>query len=162
MQEIAKAKFVLIPRASSVLEQIRRGPVGPPTWAELSGEGAHDLKPGRRYFPNKRRIVRPGKNASREQVEAFLLDFFDLGAERIPQKWLEIRIRDVCKTLGWREFTGKAESLADSIQPKHMRKLGAPNLGERKAISAWDERTKAKCERLKDEVNAELEEFPNL
>jgi predicted nucleic acid-binding Zn ribbon protein len=154
MPQTAKAEFVKGTRVGATLEQMRRGPVGPPSWAKLRGVRDRDLTPGHPYFCSARLTMRPGRNATRAEVEVFLVEFLELGAARIPQAALEPKVRELCLMLGWRKLVGKARFIARDIQPKATKKRGATSVQERRTIDAWIVSMKEKCGRLKDELDS--------
>ena len=154
MPHPAKAEFVKGTRSCSIVELVRRGPVGPPTWAEMSGVRDRDPIPGRPHFSSTRRTVRPGQDATRPEIAAFLMEFLELGPARIPQSALEPRVRQLCTMLGWRKFVGKARFIACDIAP--MKQRGAPNVEERKRIDAWLLAMKKKCRDLQDELKTDI------
>jgi hypothetical protein len=135
-------KTLFRPNARSLLEIIRQGPPGPPTFDQMAGRRIPPTAPGRLIVARTR--IRPGSSKSvltwgRGDFVDFLRPWLELDEEplRITLDAVRAEIEQICDVLGLRRFKDQALSIGQEVRPAGHKRAGPPGKSQRTATERW-------------------------
>lgn len=132
-----------------MIETIRQGPPGAPTFDQIAGRRISPTVPGRLVAEHPRSV--PG---SRKPVGAwgrgdfvdFLKPWLELDQEpiRITLDAVRAEIELICDALGLRRFKDHALALAQEVRPARHKKAGPPSKAQKTATDTWSDKMRRK------------------
>lgn len=138
-------------RTRSMIETIRQGPPGPPTFDQIARRRISPKVPGRLVAEHPRTVPgsrKPVGTWGRGDFVDFLNPWLELDQEpiRITLGAVRAEIEHICDALGLRRFKDQALSIGQEVRPVAHKKPGPPNQAQKTATANWSMKMRYKRE----------------
>jgi len=157
MVSSAEKLFSPSARTGSLIETIRQGPLGPPTFDQIAGRRISPTVPGRLVAEHPRTVPdsrKPVGTWGRGDFVDFLKPWLELDQEpiRITLDAVRAEIELIFDALGLRCFKNQARSIGQEVRPVRHKEAGPPGKARKTATEQWSEKMRYKREsQLRDD-----------